>query len=129
MVLDSYECELCNSRQEETLKHLFLSYPYATACWNLIDLYIDPHDSIFEAIDSFKRQLHTSISLDIIILLCWAIWTSRNDVIFQNNRVSLSSTRAAFKKELTLLLHCVKSKHKACLEEWINSFGSCVYLA
>lgn len=38
MVLDSYECELCNSRQEETLEHLFLRCPYAIACWNLINL-------------------------------------------------------------------------------------------
>ena len=40
MVLDSYECELCNSRQEETLEHLFLRCPYAIACWNLINLYV-----------------------------------------------------------------------------------------
>jgi hypothetical protein len=123
MILDSYECELCTSGEEETLELLFLTCPFATACWNLIKLHVPLQVSVFDAIDSFKGQLHTPISLDIIILLCWAICTSRNDVIFQNNHVSISSTRAIFKKELTLLVHRVKPKHKECLAEWISNFG------
>ena len=67
MVLDSYECEFCNSGQEETLEHLFLRCPFATACWNLIHLHVLPQISIFKAIDSFKEQLHAPSSLEIII--------------------------------------------------------------
>ena len=67
MVLDSYECEFCNSGQEETLEHLFLRCPFATACWTLIHLHVLPQISIFKAIDSFKEQLHAPSSLEIII--------------------------------------------------------------
>ena len=67
MVLDSYECEFCNSGQEETLEHLFLRCHFATACWNLIHLHVLPQISIFKAIDSFKEQLHAPSSLEIII--------------------------------------------------------------
>ena len=123
MVLDSCECELCNSGVEETLEHLFLECPFASTCWNLITIHILSQVTVLEAIDSFNEQLHSPISLDIIILLCWAIWTSRNGVIFQNHPASISLARSTFKKEVTLILHRVKPKHKECLVEWINNFG------
>jgi len=58
MVLDSYECEMCSSGVEETLEHLFVRCPFATACWSLINIHASLQASVFEAIDSFKAHLN-----------------------------------------------------------------------
>ncbi|PUZ56571.1 hypothetical protein GQ55_5G331700 [Panicum hallii var. hallii] len=78
-------------------------------------------DSIFKIMDSLKIQLNTPNFMSIIILLCWTIWTSRNDLFFHGIQPSLIGYRAFFRKEL--VMHQVRPKHKLSLEEWINSFG------
>jgi hypothetical protein len=83
MTLPCYDCVLCTANIEETLEHLFLHCPFATACWGLLGLHVPPQEDIFEAIDSFKIQLHTPIFINIVTLLFWGIWISRNDLIFQ----------------------------------------------
>ncbi|PUZ51760.1 hypothetical protein GQ55_6G215300 [Panicum hallii var. hallii] len=123
MALPSYDCVLCTASVEETLEHLFLPCPFATACWGcrgLLGLHLPPQADIFEVIDSFKIQLHTPIFMNIVTLLCWSI--SRNDLIFQGLQPSSSNCLMVFKKELMLLVHRVKSKHKSLLEEWIAIF-------
>ena len=122
MSLPSYSCALCTSNTEETMEHLFLHCPFAEACWGLIGVHIPYGADIFSTIDSFKAQLHTLVFMNIVILLCWSIWISRNDLIFQGLQPSTDSCRRVFKTELMMLLHWVKSKHKTFLEEWIALF-------
>ena len=114
--------ELCNTCMEENLEHLFIHYHFAASCWNLIQLQVPHQATIFEEIDNFKAPLQTPISMSIIVVLGWTMWTSRDNVIFQNQRVSMFNCRTIFKKEVTLLQHCVKPKHPDLLAEWINNF-------
>ena len=117
MVLDSYACELCNTGQEETLEHLFFQCPFAVSCWNLLHLQVPLQATVLEIMDSLAAQLRMPIFMNILILLCWTIWCTRNGVIFENQSASLPSCKVFFKKEITLLLHRVKPKHQVCLEE------------
>ena len=123
MFLPSYNYVLCIINTQETLEYLFLQCPFAEACWGLIGLQVPNQADIFLAIESFKSQLHTPLFMNFIILLCWSIWISRNDLIFQGLHPSINSCRRIFETELVLLGHRVSSKHKALLEEWIASFG------
>jgi hypothetical protein len=77
----------------------------------------------FVVMDSPKTQLNTPIFMSLVILICWTIWTTRNDLIFQEIQPSIVECRAYFRKELVLLMHRVRDKHKLVLEEWISSFG------
>ena len=79
----SYDCALFTNNSEETLEHLFLHCPFDVACWGLVDLQVPHQADIFLAVDSFKSQLHTPHFMNIVILLCWSIWLTRNDLIFQ----------------------------------------------
>ena len=121
--LPSFNCVLCTNNTEETLEHLFLHCPFAEACWGLIGFQVPNQADIFLAIESFKSQLHTPLFINIVILLCWSIWISRNDLIFQGLQPSTNSCQRIFKTELVLLGHRVSSKHKALVEEWIARFG------
>jgi len=123
MFLPSYNCVLCANNTEKTLEHLFLHCHFAEACWGLISLQVPNQADIFLAIESFKSQLHTPLFMNFIILLCWSIWISRNDLIFQGLHPSINSCRRIFETELVLLGHRVSSKHKALLEEWIACVG------
>jgi hypothetical protein len=35
-------------------------------------------------VEDFKLQLHLPFFMEIIVTMCWAIWTMRNDIIFRN---------------------------------------------
>jgi len=89
--LPSFNCVLCTNNTEETLEHLFLHCPFAEACWGLIGFQVPNQADIFLAIESFKSQLHTPLFINIVILLCWSIWISRNDLIFQGLQPSTNS--------------------------------------
>jgi len=80
-------------------------------------------DSFFGTIENIKAQISSPMFMSLIILLYWTIWTARNELIFQGIQPSLGQCRATFKKELALLMHRVKAKHKPQSEEWISSFG------
>ncbi|KAG2621280.1 hypothetical protein PVAP13_3NG247263 [Panicum virgatum] len=66
-------------------------------------------DCIYPIVPECLKQstaLEFSCTLDLIFLLCWTIWTCRNDVIFQHQLVSLLSCRVKFKIELTAFAPC-----------------------
>ena len=98
MVLDSYACELCNTGQEETLEHLFFQCPFAVSCWNLLHLQVPLQATVLEIMDSLAAQLRTPIFMNILILLCWTIWCTRNGVIFDNQSASLPSCKVFFQE-------------------------------
>ena len=92
MTLPSFDCVLCADTCEETMEHLFLHCTFASACWNRLGLNVPHQADAFEAIDSFKLQLNTSLFMHIVILMCWGIWISWNDLIFHGLQPSLQAT-------------------------------------
>lgn len=81
--LDSYNCAVINCQQEETLFHLFWGCPFSAFCWD----YVCPNKatamSVLEAIGDVKNKIALPFAMDIIILAIWAIWITRNNLIFQ----------------------------------------------
>jgi hypothetical protein len=41
MELQDYNCALCQDPVEESLSHLFVGCPFATSCWNWLQLEVD----------------------------------------------------------------------------------------
>ena len=83
MVLDDYNCVLSNSTLEESLIHLFLACPFSSSCWATLGLVIQQPADPLGTLVSFKNQLQLPFFMKIIVTMCWAIWTIRNDVIFR----------------------------------------------
>jgi hypothetical protein len=77
--------------------------------------------------EHLKDGLQTLIFMSLIILLCWAIWTTRNGLIFEELKPTVLVCRFTFKKELDLLQHRVKLKHKQHLEEWLTRFAQMLF--
>ena len=57
MELPDFNCVLCNDRVEESLSHLLLHCPFATACWNWLNVQVMHQSDAFQNLESFKSQL------------------------------------------------------------------------
>jgi hypothetical protein len=78
MDLDSYTCELCLLQREESLRHLFLSCPFAKNCWASIGVMIPSWLKATRAMAYMKCHIGLSFAMEIIITMCWCIWKERN---------------------------------------------------
>jgi hypothetical protein len=122
MHLPSYNCVLCLNGHEETRSHLFLQCSFAKECWQLIHIDI-PSDSDFpEIAELLREQIQSRFFIAAIILMCWAIWTSRNKLIFEGIQPSPVLAKETFQKELLLLKHRVKASLSLQLDQWIQTF-------
>jgi hypothetical protein len=61
--------------------------------------------------------------MDAIVLLTWAIWNVRNELIFNGVQISVSSCQRIFLKEISLLQHRVKPAFLPQFTAWIQSLG------
>ena len=115
MDLPSYDCVLCTQPPtEETLEHLFFKCDFAQACWFSLNLSIDTDDELFITLEHFKHQLGVNFYMEIIILMSWCIWVSRNDHIFQGIQPSISNCRY-FSKKSSLWLSIERRKNISLL--------------
>jgi hypothetical protein len=82
-------CNYCHSL--ETIHHLFFECVYAKFLWRAVHLLFGlspPHsiDDLF--VNWYKRgdTLHNSLLLTAASALCWTIWITRNEVVFDKYR-------------------------------------------
>jgi hypothetical protein len=71
--MHDYSYEMCNSAIMESSSHLFFTCP----SWNPPN-YPMQQTPIINYIKSLKRNIGLPFSLEIIMLVCWAIWVNRN---------------------------------------------------
>ena len=95
MFLEDYNCVHCvASPVEETVTHLFLSCPFAQICWASLGLLPSQTDDPFVVIAMYRAQLHCPFALEILITMCWSIWSVRNDLVFRGIQPSLQRCKA-----------------------------------
>jgi len=115
MHLPSYNCVLCDLDTEETLQHLFLHCPFAKRRWEFVNLHLPNNAEFPDIVNEMRDNLQTQFFMLAIILLCWAIWTSRNDLIFKGIQPSLQVCKGTFLREIKLLSNRVNSRKSTSL--------------
>jgi hypothetical protein len=121
MDLPDYNCVLCHQTIEESIFHLLIGCPFATACWNWLGLQITNQGELLLCLESFRDQLQVPFFMEVIILMCWTIWQMRNGLIFNNRPPSLQQAKGDFKSEFALLLFRAKQSYFPRVELWLNS--------
>jgi hypothetical protein len=96
---------------------MFLSCPFAQACWLKINITFVETDP-FLALEEIKAQLSLPFFMDIIILFCWSIWMQRNDLIFKGIQPTPAACFQHFKNEFVLAILKAKVRHKTTMLEW-----------
>lgn len=123
MNLDSYECVLCPHHAEESIEHLFIACPFAQQAWQSINLQVRADLHPVQNLESLKNQINQKNFMEVIILLCWAIWMSRNNLIFRQMPPSIQNCKAIFKAEFNLLICRARSKYFPRIQQWIDNLS------
>lgn len=114
-------CALCNLSVEEWVHHHFVDCPFARICWDILHIDIPLNCSFPELFTQIKIQLNSQFSTEAAILLCWTIWTARNELLFKGNSLNLIGCRGIFFNELKLLKHRMKTNQLNQFSSWIQS--------
>ncbi|XP_048615609.1 uncharacterized protein LOC125588345 [Brassica napus] len=116
-LLVNTKCPRCD--EEETTMHIFFECDFAKKVWELIPLKNAVHlaagETLHGAINIFRRLVclpPTGISGDVLPWVCWILWTSRNNLIFENRRFSPEET-ATKGLELAREWNLAQNKEKA----------------
>lgn len=118
--LPSYNCILCAANAEETLEHLFLRCDLAIACWDLIGVVINDMNDSSQIFEDIRRQLGVPFFMEVMIIICWSIWTLRNDVIFRGIPASSPRGLEIFKFNFRQLLWRAKKKYFPTIVSWLE---------
>jgi hypothetical protein len=78
MYLKSYTCELCLLHREENMRHLLFKCPFAKNCWMQVGVIVPTWMRGDRATKYIKQRLRVPFAMEIIILMCWCIWSERN---------------------------------------------------
>ena len=83
------KCRFCNN--DETVDHLFLHCPFAKIVWRMIffTYNIPPPSNITNMFGNWLNGVNKKDKIYIRIgvsAICWSIWTSRNDIIFNKQK-------------------------------------------
>lgn len=88
LLLPLADCPFCHQVPKDS-SHLFISYPFAKEVWNCLGF--TPHKLFSKALDwrdcllfFSQQQHHGLVSLELIVIILWYIWDTRNDLIFRN---------------------------------------------
>ena len=103
---------------KETIEHLFISCPFASECWSLINLQVNQNLNPLQNLEWLRLQRKQKFFMEIIILFCWAIWM--NNFIFRQIPPSTQGCKNIFRIELELMLCRSKKKYFPKIQEWIN---------
>ncbi|RLM97793.1 ML domain protein isoform X2 [Panicum miliaceum] len=121
MDLESYTCDLCILQKIESVAHLFLRCNFAKACWASIGVRVITTRPLLNIFRQIKDKLQVPIYMEIIILMAWSIWTTRNDWIFKEIDPIVDSCKRHFMAEMFLLSHRTKPELAAAVETWLQS--------
>jgi hypothetical protein len=122
MYLDSYTCENCILQHEETVLHLFLRYNFARRCWLMIGTTPSRAVDLMHALLRTRARLKVPWRMQIIIVMSWCIWKSRNNWIFNEVSPTVKTCREMFKSEMRYICHRVKPGIGDKIRSWIQYF-------
>ena len=77
-----------------------------------------------DIVTTFKARLQSELFMVAIILMCWSIWTARNDFIFKGLQPDVQDYKRNFFKELKLVLLRVKPSALSRFESWLQNIST-----
>lgn len=118
--LDSYTCDLCLRRKLEIVSHLFLRCNFYKGCWTSIGVSVITTRPMFQIFKSIKDKLWVPFFMEIIVLMSWSIWTTRNIYMFNDIDPQVQVWKRKFLSEFSLLLHMVRPDEVLAMETQMN---------
>ena len=76
-------CPVC-ANERETSPHLLIRCSFARECWSLTSMPIPGQFEVFSAWLSKMLDQRSTEEMCIAIMMCWAIWLNRNNIVWRN---------------------------------------------
>jgi hypothetical protein len=121
MALDSYNCENCIWQHRETPCNLFLRCNFALRCWASTGIQAPRISCPKRALARLTKQVPKECAIEIVILMLWSIWKSRNAWIFKNTPPTMEGSRNYLRTELHHLQFRLKPSAINSLLIWMSS--------
>jgi hypothetical protein len=67
-----------------------------------------------------KRALNVPFAMEIMVLMCWCIWTARNGWLFNGEDPKVDGCKQLFKKEFALVILRAKPRRVQAMQEWLD---------
>jgi hypothetical protein len=77
---------------------------------------------VHQIFQQIRNKLEVPFAMEIIILMAWAIWVTRNDWIFNNINPTVESCRRKFKEEFKLLPLRANPSLVESMTAWLVNF-------
>jgi hypothetical protein len=89
-------------------------------CWDIIGVDIPLMSSFQDIILVVKHQINSQFFMETIVMICWAIWTARNELIFRGNGTCRDEYIRTFFKELKLIRFRIKQDQQPQFDSWFR---------
>ena len=117
---DGVHCRLCPLQARETRDHLFFNCNFSVRVWNYLQIDWSAGTSMIELVTQARRSFDRPFFSEVVFIACWHIWIIRNAKVFRNERASFNKWRFAFRHDISLMQHRIKSAYKDDLLKWIS---------
>jgi hypothetical protein len=94
-------------------------FSFARNCWAHIAVNASSWLKPERATRHIKRILRVPFAMEIIILMCWCIWSQRNAWLFQNEDPQVLKCKDHFKRESGLVIHRSKRSRLDEMQSWL----------
>jgi hypothetical protein len=118
---EGYNCVLCQDSVEEIVDHLFFDCPAAVSRWFALGITWADSVDIYERLIIAREASSHSFFMEIFMISDHCIWVERNAFIFEAKAPSLSSWKAAFKREVIIHLYRIKPSLHSSVRAWLQS--------
>ena len=68
-----------------------------------------------------RDQTHPNFFLMAAVMMCWGVWTVRNDLIFKGIQPIVESVQEIFRKEMKILSLRAKARYTHTINLWIQN--------
>ena len=117
---DGVTCRLCPLQVRETRDHLFFNCNFSVRVWNYLQIDWSAGTSMSDLVIQARRSFDKPFFNEVVFIACWNIWIIRNAKVFRGERASFNKWRGAFRHDITLMQHRIKSGYKDELLKWIS---------
>jgi len=122
-VHDDDFCVVCETREDETIEHIFFTCPFASQCWASInfvwDHSINLQDRFIQARQSHGHSFFTEASL----IAAWKIWKMHNDKVFKRREPCQARWLYNFKNQCFLRSVRFKADLRSAFYFWLDALS------
>jgi hypothetical protein len=122
-IQDSDACVLCNTREVETIEHLFFDCPFTKDCWTAIHVDWDASFPLQDRFNQARLSSNLPLFTEATLIAAWELWELCNDKVFQRRTPTPALWLANFESQGLLQSVQFKDEIRTSFCVWLDAFS------